>query len=162
MASGYYPAGAEHDPNAPYNQCDPPEVEVELTMSETLTKTVPHWTNKVWRVYDEEGYGSWESDGFDPNEEWTQNYWTLEQTLQLALEEITAVRAEAERQQRQLEEHYGVRHNTIPGYFHPTEFEIKRRQQLSDAMDRVRHLRALEDALKDWEYEDREVEFNVD
>ena len=120
MASGYYPAGAEHDPNAPYNQSDPPEVEVELTMVETL-----------------------------------------EQTLQLALEEITAVRAEAERQQRQLEEHYGVRHNTIPGYFHPTEFEVKRRQQLSDAMDRVRHLRALEDALKDWEYEDREVEFNV-
>ena len=61
-----YPAGAEHDPNAPYNQSDPPEVEVELTMTETLTKSVPHWTNKVWRVYDEEGYGSWESDGFDP------------------------------------------------------------------------------------------------
>ena len=58
-----YPPGAARDPRAPYNQSDPPEVEVELTMTETLTKSVPHCTNKVWRVYDEEGYGSWESDG---------------------------------------------------------------------------------------------------
>ena len=26
-----YPPGAEHDPNAPYNQQDPPEVEVTVT-----------------------------------------------------------------------------------------------------------------------------------
>ena len=25
--SGYYPPGAEFDPNAPYNQVDPPEIE---------------------------------------------------------------------------------------------------------------------------------------
>lgn len=38
--SGYYPAGAEHDPNAPWNQVDPPEEEVEVTISITLSRTV--------------------------------------------------------------------------------------------------------------------------
>lgn len=38
--SGYYPAGAEHDPNAPYNQVDNPEKEIEVTVSITLSKTV--------------------------------------------------------------------------------------------------------------------------
>ena len=27
----YYPAGAANDPNAPYNQVDPPEIEKELS-----------------------------------------------------------------------------------------------------------------------------------
>lgn len=40
MESGYYPPGAEHDPNAPYNQVDLPEREVEVTISVTLSKTV--------------------------------------------------------------------------------------------------------------------------
>ena len=38
--SGYYPAGAEHDPNAPWNQEDIPEREVEVTVSITLSKTL--------------------------------------------------------------------------------------------------------------------------
>ena len=38
--SGYYPAGAEHDPNAPWNQEDIPEIEVEVTVSVTLSKTL--------------------------------------------------------------------------------------------------------------------------
>lgn len=38
--SGYYPPGAEHDPRAPWNQVDPPEREVEVTVSVTLSKTV--------------------------------------------------------------------------------------------------------------------------
>ena len=38
--SGYYPAGAEHDPNAPWNQEDIPEREVEVTVSVTLSKTL--------------------------------------------------------------------------------------------------------------------------
>lgn len=41
MESGYYPPGAEHDPNAPYNQPgDPPEVEVSVMCSQTLSRTV--------------------------------------------------------------------------------------------------------------------------
>lgn len=38
--SGYYPLGAEHDPNAPWNQVDNPEREIEVTVSVTLSKTV--------------------------------------------------------------------------------------------------------------------------
>lgn len=38
--SGYYPAGAEHDPNAPWNQEDIPEREIEVTVSITLSKTL--------------------------------------------------------------------------------------------------------------------------
>ena len=38
--SGYYPPGAEHNPNAPWNQADNPEKEIEVTVSVTLSKTV--------------------------------------------------------------------------------------------------------------------------
>ena len=96
MASGYYPPGAEYDPDAPYNQEEPPEVLVELTATETLTKTISAYTNKVWRVYDEEGYGSYEKDGFDPRDAWDEETDSLETTLSKALEEITALRKEAE------------------------------------------------------------------
>ena len=38
--SGYYPPGVEHAPNAPWNQVDNPEREIEVTVSVTLSKTV--------------------------------------------------------------------------------------------------------------------------
>lgn len=40
MDSGYYPPGAEFDTKAPYNQEDPSEKEVEVTVSVTLSKTL--------------------------------------------------------------------------------------------------------------------------
>lgn len=41
MESGYYPPGAEHDPNAPYNQpSDQEPKEIEVTISVTLSKVV--------------------------------------------------------------------------------------------------------------------------
>ena len=69
---------------------------MELTATETLTKTISAYTNKVWRVYDEEGYGSYEKDGFDPRDAWDEETDSLETTLNKALEEITALRKEAE------------------------------------------------------------------
>lgn len=161
MASGYYPPGAEHDPNAPYNQSEPPETEVELTATEVMTKTISVYTNKVWRVYDEEGYGSYESDGFDPTESWDKATDSLDTTLNKALEEITTLREEAEAHQLKLEAHYGVRHNTIPGAYHPDAEQLKMRELLWEAMERIRHLKALEEALAGWESNEREVEFDV-
>ena len=38
--SGYYPLGTEHSSNAPWNQVDNPEREIEVTVSITLSKTV--------------------------------------------------------------------------------------------------------------------------
>lgn len=45
MESGYYPPGAEVDSNAPYNQVDLPEREIEVTVSVTLSKTVKIYVN---------------------------------------------------------------------------------------------------------------------
>lgn len=38
--SGYYPSGTENSPDAPWNQVDNPEREIEVTVSVTLSKTV--------------------------------------------------------------------------------------------------------------------------
>lgn len=38
--SGYYPAGTEYNPNAPWNQKDSEPVEVSVCVSVTLSKTV--------------------------------------------------------------------------------------------------------------------------
>jgi len=35
-----YPLGARNDPRAPYNQKEPPELEFEVTISQTFSKTV--------------------------------------------------------------------------------------------------------------------------
>lgn len=43
--SGYFPAGAEFDPSAPYNQSDIPEKEFEVTCSQCLSRTASVWTN---------------------------------------------------------------------------------------------------------------------
>ena len=40
IESGYYPAGAEYDPKAPWNQVDPEPRKIEVTVSITLSKTV--------------------------------------------------------------------------------------------------------------------------
>ena len=40
IESGYYPPGVEYDPNAPWNQVDNPEREIEVTVSVTLSKIV--------------------------------------------------------------------------------------------------------------------------
>ena len=43
--SGYYPPGAEHDPNAPYNQCDLEKKEFSVTVSQTLSRSTTVCTN---------------------------------------------------------------------------------------------------------------------
>ena len=46
--SDYYPAGAANDPNAPYNQVDPPEIEKELSATVVLNKDTLVTTDKVY------------------------------------------------------------------------------------------------------------------
>jgi hypothetical protein len=43
--SDYYPAGAWNDPDAPYNWHEQPEIELEITVSLTISKTVKVWVN---------------------------------------------------------------------------------------------------------------------
>ena len=40
MINDNYPLGAANDPNAPFNKVDPEPIEVEVTVSITLSKTV--------------------------------------------------------------------------------------------------------------------------
>lgn len=162
----YYPAGAYNDPNAPYNQCEPPEISLDVTVTETLVKQSYIVTNNAWYVTDEEGWHGLERDGLDERQEYEEQNDLLSVTIFKAKEEITKLREEAEAYQRRLEAHYGVRHNTIPGYYLPDipeserSWHVNRRKQLSDAMNRVRHLQALEEALTGWEHEDIEVELD--
>lgn len=40
MINDNYPLGAANDPNAPFNKVDPEPIEIEVTISITLSKTV--------------------------------------------------------------------------------------------------------------------------
>lgn len=44
----YYPAGAYDDPNAPYNQVDPPEVEFDCSATVVLNKDTTVTTDRVY------------------------------------------------------------------------------------------------------------------
>ena len=50
----FYPAGAYKDSSAPYNQVEIPEKEFEVTISQTLSRTVTVTTNDYQPEYDEE------------------------------------------------------------------------------------------------------------
>ena len=56
-----YPPGAANDPNAPYNQVEPEEREIEVTISITLSKTV-----KVVVTDYEYFEGERDEDGYNP------------------------------------------------------------------------------------------------
>lgn len=72
----YYPAGAYDDPNAPYNQCDPPDHDFEALCSQTLSKSDSITTNKynLECSCDEDGcYKSYDTSDIDWSEEWHEN-----------------------------------------------------------------------------------------
>ena len=52
--SGWYPPGAEYDPNAPWNEPVIPDQEFEVTISQTLSKTVTVTTQDYNPVFDDE------------------------------------------------------------------------------------------------------------
>lgn len=58
IESGYYPPGAEHDPNAPYNQTEQEEREIDIEAVFELRRKVTISTRK----YDENGNCDGESE----------------------------------------------------------------------------------------------------
>lgn len=56
MNSGYYPAGAENDPNAPYNQPIDRDIEVEVNVEigTFITITLPQYSESGHLVIDED------------------------------------------------------------------------------------------------------------
>nr|DAG88724.1 MAG TPA: hypothetical protein [Crassvirales sp.] len=56
MSSGYYPAGAENDPNAPYNQPSDKDIEVEVNVEigTFISITLPQYLENGHLVIDED------------------------------------------------------------------------------------------------------------
>lgn len=77
-----YPAGAEHDPNAPYNQHDPEPREIDVEYSCSLKKqtTIAVDDYEYWEDHDEDGgccgydysgcdlWKAWKNDHYNPVE----------------------------------------------------------------------------------------------
>lgn len=82
--SGYYPAGAEFDPNAPWNEVEVPERDFDITCSQSLSKTVTVTTNNYIPGasgvdYEPDGEGGYCSCGWqDPDDtsniNWSEEY----------------------------------------------------------------------------------------
>lgn len=66
----YYPAGAYDDPNAPYNQVEPPEVEIDIYASFTVERCCTILTDNVY--HDEDGW--WLCDDASLDDEYSKNY----------------------------------------------------------------------------------------
>ena len=82
--SGYYPPGAEHDPNAPWNEVEVPEKDFDVTCSQSLSKTVTVCTNNYipgasgcdYEPDGEGGYSTigWHEDDDTSDTDWAQEY----------------------------------------------------------------------------------------
>lgn len=74
--SGYYPPGAEHDPNAPWNQSEPDavtkEVEYSCTMRRTADVETTDYVPGTWEK-DEDGFGYRDGDDFSDTD-WLGDY----------------------------------------------------------------------------------------
>ena len=62
--SGYYPMGAEFDKNAPYNQVDAEPIEIEVTVSVTMSKTVKVKVNDYIDEIEEDETGKYRNIDF--------------------------------------------------------------------------------------------------
>ena len=61
--SGYYPPGAEFDPDAPYNQSDSEKKEFDVSISQTLSKNTVVYTNDFIHGYQYQEK-EWDGDGY--------------------------------------------------------------------------------------------------
>lgn len=89
--SGYYPAGAEHDPNAPYNQVELPEKEFKVTVTISVDKEVTVHTSDycIDEDYDD-GIGKCIFiDTSDTN--WIEAYQEEHETIEGLLEEFKSL-----------------------------------------------------------------------
>lgn len=72
IESGYYPPGAEFDPNAPYNEVELPEEEFDVCISSSLSKSTTVTTNDYSVDSWDEEDGNASFDTSDTN--WEQAY----------------------------------------------------------------------------------------
>jgi len=79
----YYPAGAYNDPNAPYNQEDVPDMDFEVTCSQTLSRTVTVTTNNYVPGasgvdYEPDGEGGYDACGYQDPANTSDTNWSSE------------------------------------------------------------------------------------
>ena len=104
--SGYFPAGAEFDPSAPYNQSDIPEKDFEVTCSQSLSKTVTVCTDNyipgasgVDYERDDEGgtYASpWHDEDDTSDTNWAEEYHDNDHYIPIQLIKLFKERCELE------------------------------------------------------------------
>jgi len=74
--SGYYPPGAEHDPNAPWNQSDPEpvsqDIEYSCIMRCTASVETTNYVPGAWEK-DEDGFGFRDGDDFSDTD-WLSDF----------------------------------------------------------------------------------------
>ena len=85
--SDYYPAGAEHDPNAPYNEREPEKKKVKLAVYLTIHKVVEMETDKYYKFDGEINDGEYLPPSIEFDEQEIGNDFLEQTTLphQLAL-----------------------------------------------------------------------------
>lgn len=78
--SGYYPAGAQYDSSAPYNQTDMPEHKFNVTVCQTLSKNVTVATRDYHCEEDGEDV-CYNTEDTDWNEAYKETHETVESLL---------------------------------------------------------------------------------
>ena len=81
--SGYYPAGAEFDPSAPYNEVEIPEKDFDVTCSQSLSRTAVVWTQDYIPGaegcdYEPDGEGGYSTCGWQDPDDTSDTNWANE------------------------------------------------------------------------------------
>ena len=79
--SGYYPPGAEFDPNAPYNEPVIPEKEFSVTISQTFSKDVTVTTNDYAPEVEDDGSISTNTENTDWREVYENHHFKIQDLL---------------------------------------------------------------------------------
>ena len=87
--SGYFPAGAEFDTSAPYNERVIPDMEFDVTISMSLSKTVKCSTNKYNPVVIDESHNRIHEEYPDTSDTpWSEVYGDNHKTIPELLSEL--------------------------------------------------------------------------
>lgn len=80
IESGYYPAGSEHDPDAPWNEVEVPEKDFDVTISQSLSRDITVTTNNYVPGasgvdYEPDGEGGYCSCGWQDSDDTSDTDW---------------------------------------------------------------------------------------
>lgn len=87
--SGYYPAGAEYDPSAPWNEVEQPEMDFDIEVHHTLKKRVRVATNNYITEYVEEnGDRNVDTAETDWSDAFANSHFSIAEMLQILKEYV--------------------------------------------------------------------------